>query len=323
MTSAPPPPPGMSASQRTLLLRIAGLALLAHVIAHVLSSIAFATFLAPPMPAWLAEPFNAKVYAFGMHWGGQGTVVLGAIAGFCFCAAMIGMRPTLIVGALAFFLSLGAELAGTFTGLPFGVYYYTQALGYKILDLVPYNIPTSWFYMLVACMGMCGRLLPGTDDSTSRWWWAFVCGLLLTAWDVVMDPAMVKTAHWLWNVPDLSGESAFVRFIGEPIFYGMPITNWLGWLLTGTLVARAMLVVVPPSTWARQLSHSDIPLVLYAVNGLLAFAICFRQGMVPAGLLGLVTMGLPLWLSWRAGRRPAPIPARARLGTAPIATAGD
>lgn len=314
-------PTAESDSQRALLMKIAGIALLIHVIAHVLSSIAFATFLVPPYPAWLQEPVNAAIFAFGMKWGGQGTVVLGAIAGFCFCAACIGMRPTIIVAAIAFFLSLGAELLGTYTGLPFGVYYYTQALGYKILDLVPYNIPTSWFYMLVACFAICARLLPAKDDATSRWWWALNCGLLLTAWDVVMDPAMVKTAHWLWNVPDLSGAPAWQRFIGEPIFYGMPITNWLGWLLTGIVVSRAMLMVVPPTTWARGLAAHRFPLYLYAVNGLLAFAICFRQDMVPAGLLGLVTMGVPLWLAWRAeGRRPEG--ATSRL-VPDMATAGD
>jgi putative membrane protein len=314
-------PTAESDSQRALLLRIASAALLVHVIAHVLSSIAFATFLVPPYPAWLQQPMNAAIFAFGMKWGGQGTVVLGAIAGFCFCAACIGMRPTIIVAAIAFFLSLGAELLGTFTGLPFGVYYYTQALGYKILDLVPYNIPTSWFYMLVACFAICGRLLPAKDDATSRWWWALNCGLLLTAWDVVMDPAMVKTSHWLWNVPDLSDKPAWQRFIGEPLFHGMPITNWLGWLLTGILVSRAMLMVVPPTTWAKGLAAYRFPLVLYAVNGLLAFAICFRQDMVSAGVAGLVTMGVPLWLAWRAeGRVPAGAPSRL---VPDMATAGD
>lgn len=314
-------PTAESESQRALLMRIARGALVVHVIAHVLSSIAFATFLVPPYPAWLQKPLNAAIFAFGMRWGGQGTVVLGAVAGFCFCAACIGMRPTIIVAAIAFFLSLGAELLGTFTGLPFGVYYYTQALGYKILDLVPYNIPTSWFYMLVACFAICGRLLPAKDDATSRWWWALNCGLLLTAWDVVMDPAMVKTSHWLWNVPDLSDKPAWQRFIGEPLFHGMPITNWLGWLLTGIIVSRAMLMVVPPTTWARGLAAYRFPLMLYAVNGLLAFAICFRQDMVSAGVAGLVTMGVPLWLAWRAeGRTPAG--ATSRL-VPDMATAGD
>lgn len=281
-------------ANRTLLLRVAMLALLAHAALSTFSAFAFSTFLVPPFPAWLQTPENQSALRIGYTYGGQTTVVLGAIAGFEFLASCIGTKRSLVVFAVAFVLSLSAELAGTSTGLPFGVYGYTDQLGYKIAGLVPFNIPTSWFYMLVASLAICGRFLPAKDDNASRWWWALIGGLVLTAWDVSMDPAMVKTTHWLWNVPDLSSASAFSRFIGTPFFFGMPLTNWLGWLLTGVLVARAMLAIVPPSTWVRALAPSSLPLMLYAVNGLLPIAICFAQDMVLAGVLGTIAMGLPL-----------------------------
>jgi putative membrane protein len=109
-----------------------------------------------------------------------------------------------------------------------------------------------------------------------------------------MDPAMVKTTHWIWSVPDLSKASAFTRFIGTPFFFGMPLTNWLGWLLTGILVARAMLALVPPSTWVRDVAPHRLPIILYAVNGILPLAICFAQDMVLAGVLGAIAMAWPL-----------------------------
>jgi len=284
------------------LLRVALLALIAHAALSAFSAFAFSTFLVPPYPAWLQTETNQAAMRVGYTYGGQTTVVLGAIAGFTFLASCIGMKRTWAVFAVAFLLSLGAELAGTATGLPFGVYGYTDQLGYKIAGLVPFNIPTSWFYMLVASLAICGRFLPATDDSRSRWWWAFVGGLVLTAWDVSMDPAMVKTAHWLWRVPDLSDASAFSRFIGTPFFFGMPLTNWLGWVLTSVLVARAMLALVPPSTWVRVISPSRLPMALYAVNGVLPIAICFAQDMALAGILGTIAMGIPLLLAIRAGR---------------------
>nr|MCU0636052.1 carotenoid biosynthesis protein [Gemmatimonadaceae bacterium] len=240
----------------TLLWRIALWALVGHAALSIFSAVAFATFLIPPYPEWLMTPANQKIMTFGYRFGGQTTVVMGAVAGLAYLLDCIDARRALWVFAVSFVLSLGAELAGTMTGLPFGVYAYTDLLGYKILGHVPFNIPTSWFYMLVAALAMCGRLLPAKDDGTSRWWWAFIAGTMLTVWDVSMDPAMVKTSHWLWHIPDLSQQSAFERFIGEPIFYGMPITNWLGWELTGVLVARAMVAIVPPSDWARHTSPS-------------------------------------------------------------------
>lgn len=285
---------------RAGLLRVAILALAAHATLSAFSAFAFATFLAPPYPAWLNTPENQRVLVFGMQWGGQTTVTLGAIAGLSFLAWAIGAQRALLVFAVSFVLSLSSELTGTSTGYPFGVYGYTQQLGYLIAGLVPFNIPTSWFYMLMASLAICGRLLPAKDDNASKWWWAFVAAFVLTAWDVSMDPAMVKTAHWLWHVPDLSNRSAFVQFVGTPFFFGMPLTNWLGWLLTGILVARAMLFVVPPSEWNARVSPSQFPLVLYAANGLLPIAICLRQNMVLAGVLGAVAMGIPLLAAWRA-----------------------
>lgn len=278
-------------------MRVAVGALIAHGALSAFSAFAFSTFLIPPYPDWLQTPTNQIVLANGYRYGGQTTVLLGAIAGFAVLVWGVGTRKAMVVFLAAFVLSLGAELAGTSTGLPFGAYGYTDMLGYKIGGLVPFNIPTSWFYMLVASLAICGRMLPVRDDALSKWWWALVAALVLTAWDVSMDPAMVKTTHWLWFVPDLSTASPVARFIGTPFFYGMPLTNWLGWLLTGTLVARAMLVVVPPSLWAATLSRSTVPLVLYGVNGILPIAICFAQDMPIAGALGLVAMAVPLALS--------------------------
>ena len=273
-----------SPNSRAALLRVATIALLVHSVLSAFSAFAFATFLAPPQPAWLMTPLNLKVYAIGISYGGQTTVVLGAIAGLAFLSYCIGTGRAMVVFLVSFFLSLGSELAGTSTGLPFGAYGYSDLLGYKIAALVPFNIPTSWFYMLVASLAICGRILPATDDSKSRWWWALVGGLVLTAWDVSMDPAMVKTNHWMWHVPDLSGESSFSRIIGTPFFFGMPLTNWLGWLLTGVLVARAMLAIVPPSVWASKVSPHRLPLVLYGVNGLLPIAICLQDRLMSFSL---------------------------------------
>lgn len=296
-TSVPVADPDQSAT----LLRIAFICLGIHAVLSAFSAFAFATFLSPPLPDWLLTPENMKVYSIGYAWGGQTTVVMGAIAGILHAMGKLGTRTGLMIFAVSFVVSLASELLGTSSGLPFGQYTYTPLLGYKVLGLVPFNIPTSWFFMLYASIAICGRLLPAKDDSTSRWYWAFIAGLVLTAWDVSMDPAMVKTQHWIWQIPDLSSASALSQFIGREMFYGMPLTNWLGWLLTGIIVARLMLAIVPPSTWARKVSPSRFPLVLYAVNGMLPIAICLRQDMLWAGVLGFIAMAIPLGLAVRAG----------------------
>ena len=297
--------------------RIASLALIGHVVLLVFSGIAFATFLAPPAPAWLQTPANQRVAAFMFMFGGQTTVVLGAIAGLLHAASRLGWRTAVWVFVVGFTISLASELTGTTTGYPFGSYSYTTQLGYLIGGRVPFNIPTSWFFMLYASLAICGRVLGAADDSRTRWRWAAVAAVVLTAWDVSMDPAMVATTHWVWHLPSLEDASPLRRVFLTGFFYGMPLTNWLGWLLTGLIVARAMLAIVPPTRWAQRVSPSRLPLVLYAANGVLPLLICAGRGMWWAVVLGTLAMGIPLLLAVRrtvrapSARREVPRVARA------------
>ena len=280
-------------------MQLARQALRAHVALQAFSGIAFATFLVPPIPAFFQKPMNQAIMDVSYRFGGQLTVTIGAVAGIAFLAHVVGGRRTLQALALVFVIAFTAEAVGTVTGAPFGPYIYTDRLGYRLLGLVPFNIPTSWFYMLVASLGIASRLLPGRDDGMSRWWWAFVAALIMTAWDLVMDPAMFETEHWLWQVPDLSSAPVWQRLLGHDGYFGIPVVNFLGWILTATIVARTTLALIPPSEWVARVAPHDFPLALYAANGLLPIVICLRWGMAPAGLVGLFAMGVPLALASR------------------------
>jgi len=291
--------------ESTPLMRVALACLLAHCALMIFSGIAFATFLSPPFPDWLQTAQNQRIMAFGFKWGGQTTVVFGALAGLLHSVGRLGKKTAVLVFIASFGISLGSELLGTSTGLPFGPYGYTNQLGYKIGGLVPFNIPTSWFFMLYCSLAICGRLLPAKNDGVSRWWWALIAGVVLTAWDVSMDPAMVASRHWLWYLPSLEGMPLWQNILIGGHFYGMPLTNWLGWLLTGIIVARVMLMIVPPTRWASDVSPSSFPLVLYGVNAALPLGICIGRGLWLAFILGAIAMAIPLVLAVRKGPQTA------------------
>jgi putative membrane protein len=294
--------------------RIAGAALAGHVTLLIASGVAFATFLVPPLPNWMATPANQQIASIMFSFGGQTTVVLGAIAAMLHAASRLGWRHAAALFGAAFILSLTAELIGTITGYPFGPYSYTTQLGYLVAGRVPFNIPTSWFFMLYASLAICGRVLPVDDSRLGKWRWSVVAAFVLTAWDVSMDPAMVATTHWQWHLPAVSGHSIAQRVFLSDAFYGMPVTNWLGWLLTGCIIARVMLAIVPPSRWASCVSASSLPMVLYAANGIFPILICVGRGLWGAVLLGSVAMMLPLFLAVRASSRgPSAISRRASM----------
>lgn len=302
-------PAGADTPLRRLAGRLATPLLAAHGALIVFSTIALVTFLAsssPEIQAWLAREPNATALRLGWKFSGPTYVVLGFLAALAHAVWRLGGGRIVVMFLVASLVALSSELLGTSTGYPFGGYSYTPLLGYMVLGLVPFPIPISWTTILYCSLAMCGRLLPARDDAVSRLKWAFVGGLILTAWDVSMDPAMVRTAHWIWHEP------------GQ--FYGMPWTNWLGWLATGFVISWLMLRFVPPSRWARDVSPTSFPLVLYAINGIMPIALCFRHGMVWAGVLGTIAMVIPLALSVaaRLRRRGAVV----RAGD-PLPVAGD
>ena len=264
--------------------------MIAHTALIVFSTAALVTFLADPSPetqSWLAREPNATVYRIAWTFSGPTYVVLGFLAALLHAGARLGWRRVLPMFGVASAVALGSELLGTSTGYPFGGYSYTPMLGYRILGLVPFPIPISWTFILYCGLAMCGRLLPARDDGRTRLVWAAVAAAILTAWDVAMDPAMVKTYHWVWHEPGA--------------FYGMPYTNWIGWLVTGFVIAWLMLRFVPPSEIARQVSPGRFPLLLYAVNGIMPIAICARYGFVWAVVFGTLAMAVPVLLALRAG----------------------
>lgn len=277
--------------------------LVAHCALIAFSTIALTTFLKGPAPVWLAQEPNATVLRLGWKFSGPTYVVLGAIAALLHLGARIGWRRTLPMFVVASGVALCSELLGTSTQLPFGEYTYTTLLGFRIFGLVPFPIPISWFYMIVGSLTIGGRVLLARDDNATKWRWSLVAGLILVAWDVSMDPAMVKTMHWYWGDGDLFRRLALptpvVAFFTKDVFYGMPLSNWFGWYGTGVIIARLVLIFVPPTMFATRISPTWLPTILYAVNGIMPVALCVRDDMLWAAVLGTIAMLVPVSLAVR------------------------
>jgi uncharacterized membrane protein len=284
--------------------RLARGAFLGHLGLIAFSSLAMVTVLNGPPGPWLAEEPNATIMRLAWKFSGPTYVVLGALAALLHATGRVGIGKALAIFGLGSLVSLGSELAGTGTGFPFGEYQYTPLLGYRIMGLVPFPIPISWFYMIYGCLAICGRLMAPATGSAGKWRWAAVAGLILVAWDVSMDPAMVKTSHWVWGsgqqFRDMGFPSWLVAFFSRDVFYGMPLSNWFGWYLTGTVIARLMLAVVPPAQWTSDVSPSPLPIWIYATNGIMPIVLCLRDELWWAALLGTIAMAIPVWLALRA-----------------------
>jgi putative membrane protein len=179
---------------------------------------------------------------------------------------------------------LVAEAVGVRTGVPFGDYAYAGTLGPELLD-VPLVVPLAWTMMAYPVLLAARRL--------TRRAVAVVGGLGLTAWDVFLDPQMVDDGHWRWADPTPA----------LPGVEGIPLTNYLGWLLVGT----AMMFVLDRVLPRRRSADETLPALLLGwtwVGYVIGNAFWF--GTVSVAIVGGVLMGalvVPyLWTLWR-GRR--------------------
>ncbi|MGH7712195.1 MAG: carotenoid biosynthesis protein, partial [Gemmatimonadaceae bacterium] len=86
-------------------------------------------------------------------------------------------------------------------------------------------------------------------------------------------------------------------------FYGMPLSNWIGWFFTGLIIARTMLAITPPARVAERVGREWLPVALYAANGVMPIAICLRDGLWWAAALGTIAMVTPTALALRSTRR--------------------
>ena len=247
----------------------------------------------PNPDLWAHDPNAVRVFNWSMEHAGAVHILLGAATMLVFGIIAFGARATLIFFAISCGLSLTSELVGTGTGWPFGNYEYTDFLGYKVLDRVPYTIPLSWFYMGFASLILATAIARRYGWRRQALWSVLLGVWLLTVWDLVLDPAMahesLRVQFWEWSQ---SGP-----------YFGMPAKNFVGWSVTA-------LVFMGVSRWLwrgdlkTERTPLLVPFAVYAAN--MAFAMVLSAGVglwwpiLLAALLGL----LPALLAV-ARRRPS------------------
>lgn len=178
---------------------------------------------------------------------------------------------------------LVAESVGTSTGFPFGEYDYAGSLGWKLIS-VPVVIPLAWAMMAYPC------LLVGQRLARSRLGAALVGGWALASWDLFLDPQMVEAGHWTWADVQLA-------LPGSP---GIPVSNYLGWLLVAVLMVGALQLLT------RREADDRVPAALFLWtygSSVLANAVFFgRPAVALLGGIGMGVVAVPYALSLRRGR---------------------
>ena len=230
----------------------------------------------------------------------QPLVLAAAVTGFAFAllhaAQREGWRRALLLLALVFVVSLLFESVGVATGLVYGPYHYTDVLGPKFLGLVPYLIPVAWFMMSYPSLVIAEWLtFPGGRRSGRSSWRQLVAvaavgGLVMTAWDIVMDPLMVAGGHWVWDT--------------EGAYFGIPLQNFVGWWLTVFTTFALYLLVRGKQSSAPDAGFDRLAVASYLVTAAGAIITSLANDAGDLALIGFFVMlpwGILAWM--RTGAR--------------------
>ncbi|WP_255649558.1 bisanhydrobacterioruberin hydratase CruF [Frankia sp. ArI3] len=224
--------------------------------------------------------------------GGAGRSALAVATVLLFFAAstahaLATRGPLWTAGFLAVTVGggLAVETVGVHTGVPFGRYDYAGSLGPRLCG-VAVVVPLAWAMMAYPTYVLVRRHRRAPVRA------AVLGGLVLATWDLFLDPQMVTAGHWHW-------------LGGGPALNGIPLTNFLGWLLVGTIMTATLLALPDPTRRAHR--DERIPLALLAwtyLSSVLANLVFFGEPGV--AVTGGVAMGAVLAVAlrpWRADRR--------------------
>jgi putative membrane protein len=215
----------------------------------------------------------------------RNTLTVVTVAVFCLAStshALLhrGVRWTGLYLLVTGGFGLLAEAVGTATGVPFGQYDYADTLGGKLLG-VPVVIPMAWAMFAYPCLLVGQRLARSALGAT------VVGAVALASWDLFLDPQMVEAGHWRFTDVQAS-------LPGAP---GIPLSNYLGWLLVATLMIAALQLL------GRRDADDRVPAALFLwtyASSVLANAVFFgRPAVALLGGLGMGLVAIPYALSLR------------------------
>ncbi len=203
------------------------------------------------------------------------------------------VRAAQVLFALAMF-GWSIESLGVVTGFPYGRFHYSPKLEPLLFGIVPLGLPLSWPPLVLAAVA-------ATEGEGGRGWLPRATALLV-AIDLVLDPGAAAVGFWVWESPHG--------------FYGVPWTNFAGWLLSGAIgcaiVSRALrgsrpepamvdTAIAGLTFWsvvaALKGLHAPLALGLTLMGGLLAFRLralrdLRRIGSIGSSVRNLVTLAL-------------------------------
>ena len=194
----------------------------------------------------------------------QALAAIGIAAACVHAALFYGWRDALAIFAICVVITFAMENTGSLTGFPFGRYHFEVGADLPHIGVIPVIVGPLWFGMGYFSWILAGTLLGAPARPASKFEvlaWPVVAAFVMLQWDVVMDPpASTISKAWIWH--------------DGGVHFGVPLSNYAGWLLTSWLFFQAFAIYLnrrpdltePPAARTKVLRLTAI--ALYLSSGL-------------------------------------------------------
>ncbi len=204
-----------------------------------------------------------------------------------------GLVKLLLFCFIAFVISYAIESVSITTGLPFGQYHYTTKLGDRFGE-VPFKIMLAYFFNGYLALQMAVVFLVKKSKKERKYnivLIPFVASLLMVIWDICFEPIMsVVQENWIWEKTGL--------------YFGVPLSNFLGWLVTTYLIFQIFYLLINKVGSKGQSSQSitywlvipimyfiqGIPYLLYPFSQSTSLVIYTTQGIITLATMGVISL---------------------------------
>ena len=178
--------------------------------------------------------------------------------------SLLGRRAILTFCVLFLLIGNIFENLGVTTGFPFGHYYFTDRLGPKLFH-VPILLGLAYLGMGYISWTLALLILGNAKNPLARVVaLPLIASFLMVAWDFSQDPIW-STIERLWIWPHGGA------------YFGVPVTNFLGWYLTVYLFYQLFALYL----WRRSAVLN--PPLRYAQLAILFYAVCATGNLLLLG----------------------------------------
>lgn len=238
------------------------------------------------------EVLHAIELLIGTFW--LRPYVFAFLAAFLVIAlAEIGPRRTVVWMLVGFAVAFACEYSSTRNGFPFGLYHYLDAeTRHRELWIsnVPFMDSLSFVFLSFVSWATARRIVgvpvreEASGEIATRPIVLALGAALMVGIDLICDPVSLRGDRWFL------GKIYYYEYPG--LFFGIPLTNFLGWAFVA-LVVLVTMAALERRGWLRGRPLGPLPRAslwapaFYAGIVLFNVAIAFYVDLPAVGLLGL------------------------------------